>query len=122
MKNFVYLNVPSELKRKFVVVDTATGAEQADTAAAERYRRILQSQANFFIENGLIREIDASLEGWSHLRLEFDDLTEIGQRFAMSGSVEKWLRAMDRPNTKSPDDVSILKKGLERILDIPRDS
>lgn len=115
MKNFVYLNVPLALTRKFEVMDATSGRVTADVESMNRHMRVLHTQVKFFVENGLLRSSNLRSADWRSVCLEFEDFTDLGQRFVKSGAIEKWLRALDRSRTTSPDDTSTLDRELAKL-------
>lgn len=115
MKDFVFMNAEEWLKRRAQILDLATGMFRDDIEWQEFNERVIFQQIKFFIENNLLEPGRVKVEDWRSCVLKLSDFTKEGQTYITGGSIEKWLRAMDRKKSPiTPEDTSILARELAK--------
>lgn len=117
MKDFVFLNVRDLMARKFWRTE---GEHEMvpDVDAAARNRARIQTQLSFMFDNGLLELARPSTEeDLLSMSIKFSDLSDIGRRFVLAKTFEKWFRRLDQnPSKYSVSDSSFLRSELAKIL------
>lgn len=111
-EDFVYLDIPVSLTRKFSIL-TDDGFV-ADTESPLRLRRLYEALTRFLYGNGLLRK-PSDIESWETWVLMLSDFSEEGQRFIVADYPGKWMAAHDRNLNRDVTDVRYMEMRLRQM-------
>jgi len=114
MSDWSVVNVPAVLRRKVRTYDEQ-GREIDDRSWYDRTVERHYVLAEFLSSTGLLRP-GLSPERDPSLVIMYSDLTALGQRFAMSGAIDRWVASVDRAPFASPLGMDGLHRRWRQFL------